>query len=428
MKPPRLQIRFLPTLLTVALAAAACSPGQTSAPTSSARPGATPPSGSGGPAGSATAAPASSGPAGSAGPLDLESLTVTLEPFVTIQGGPLAMTAPDDGSDRLFVASQNGRIWVIQDGAVLPQPLVNLDDRIQSGGEQGLLGIAVHPEFPTDPRLFMDYTDNSGDTIVASLSLDPADPNRLDPGSHRQLLFIDDPFGNHNGGGTLFGPDGYLYITQGDGGSGGDPQGNGQNPDALLGKILRLDIDGATGDAGYAIPPDNPFVDRDGADEAWHLGLRNPWRVSFDRATGDLWIGDVGQGAWEEIDVARAGVGGLNFGWNIMEGAHCFRGETCDQEGLTLPVSEYGRELGCTVIGGYVYRGSAYPALVGAYLFADYCTGRIFAIDSSTTELVPPVEVGSGSGSISGFGEDADGELYVMSLDGSVSRVVATSG
>ncbi len=372
-------------------------------------------------------APPSAGPVGSIQPLDFEGISVTLEPFVQVDGGPLAMTAPDDGTGRLFVAAQDGRVWVIQDGAALTSPAVDLGPRIRSGGEQGLLGIAAHPDFPADPRIFVNYTNEAGDTIVASLRVDPGDPNRIDPESHRRLLFIDQPYANHNGGAVLFGPDGFLYVFTGDGGAGGDPHGNGQNREALLGKVLRIDIDAAGGDLGYVVPSDNPFAGGGGSGEIWHLGLRNPWRASFDRASGDLWIGDVGQSAWEEVDVARAGVGGLNFGWNVMEGAHCYREANCDRGGLTLPVAEYGRDLGCTIIGGYVYRGAANPQLVGAYLFADYCTGRIFAIDSAATELVAPVEVGSGSGSISAFGEDADGELYVLSLGGAISRVVAGS-
>jgi glucose/arabinose dehydrogenase len=241
--------------------------------------------------------------------------------------------------------------------------------------------------------------------------------------SLRQLLFIDQPYANHNGGGVVFGPDGYLYLALGDGGAGGDPHDNGQQLDTLLGKLLRIDVD--SGDP-YGIPTDNPFAGADGMDEIWHYGLRNPWRFSFDRETGDLWIGDVGQGAWEEIDVARGGEGGLNFGWNRMEGAHCFNDEGCAQDGLTLPVTEYGRDLGCTVIGGYVYRGEDSPALEGAYLFADYCSGLIFAIDSSTSSLAAPAEAGSSEGNVSAFGEDANGELYVTTLDGTIYRVTAT--
>ena len=376
-----------------------------------------------------TAPSGSPAPPASLGPLDLGSIAVTLEPFAQVDGGPLAMAAPDDGTGRLFVASQDGRIWVLDaDGTVHPEPMTDLSSRLESGGEQGLLGLALHPSFPTDSRVFVNYTDENGDTIVASLNLDTGDANRLDPSTHRRYLFVDQPYANHNGGAVLFGPDGYLYVFLGDGGSGGDPQNNGQNRNALLGKVLRIDVDSTTGDLDYGIPPDNPFVDRNGADEVWLLGLRNPWRASFDRATGDLWLGDVGQGAYEEIDVARAGEGGINYGWNRMEGAHCFPpGAECRGDTWELPVSEYGRDLGCTIIGGYVYRGAAYPELVGAYLFADYCTARIFAMDSLTTELVEPVELGTGSGRVAAFGEDVAGELYLLALDGTVSRIVATS-
>ncbi len=353
---------------------------------------------------------------------------MTLEPFAQVGGGPLAMSAADDGSGRLFVASQDGRVWVITNGSVSSEPAVDLGPRLRSGGEQGLLGIALHPGFPTDPRIFVNYTDRNVDTVVASLEIDSGNPDRIDPDSHRQILFIDQPFANHNGGAVVFGPDGYLYVFMGDGGSGGDPQNNGQRLDTLLGKVLRIGVDGADGDLGYVIPPDNPFVGGDGMDEIWHYGLRNPWRASFDGLTGDLWIGDVGQNRLEEIDVARDGEGGHNFGWNVMEGTSCFREDPCDRFALTPPVTEYGRELGCTVIGGYVYRGTAQPALAGAYLFADFCDGRIFAIDSAATAFVRPVEVGVAGGRIAAFGQDVDGELYALSLDGNISRVVASGG
>lgn len=359
--------------------------------------------------------------------LDLSRIAITLEPFANVPGPALAMAAPDDGSGRLFVATQDGYVWLVgADGRVRDGAVVDLDGQIDSGGERGLLGIALHPEFPTDPRIFVDYTDNRGDTVVASLALAQGDPDRFDAGSRRQVLFVDQPYPNHNGGAVAFGPDGYLYVSLGDGGSGGDPHDHGQRLDTLLGTILRLDVDTGPDGAPYEIPSDNPFASGGGLPEIWHWGLRNPWRMSFDRATGDLWIGDVGQNAWEEVDVARAGVGGLNFGWRVMEGAHCFRADSCRQDGLTLPISEYGRDQGCTVIGGPVYRGAAFPLLRGAYLFADYCTGHVFAIDSSMTELTAPTIVGNGSGRIAAWGEDAAGELYVMALDGTVSRVAAT--
>jgi len=353
---------------------------------------------------------------------------VSLEPFTNVKGGPLAIAAPDDGSGRLFVVAQDGRIWVVDaDGTVHPDPMVDLRDFLVSGGEQGLLGLALHPGFPSDPRVYVDYTTGTKD-VVSTLSLDPSGPDKLDPASLNQILAVDDPFPNHNGGDLLFGPDRYLYAFFGDGGSGGDPLGSGQNRDALLGKVLRLDIDHPNGNVPYSAPAGNPFLGGGGRDEIWLMGVRNPWRNSFDRATGDLWIGDVGQGAWEEVDVARAGVGGLNLGWNVMEGNHCYPPDAkCSTDGLTPPVTEYGHDLGCTVVGGYVYRGTRYPALVGVYLFADYCSGRIFALDPRTDAFRKPVEVGNAGSNVSSFGEDVAGELYITQLNGDVSRVVATS-
>jgi glucose/arabinose dehydrogenase len=392
----------------------------------------------------ASPGPATSGPAASPGgtvaspipptlaptgraAFDAGRISITVEPFITVPGGPLAIAALPDGSGRLFVAAQDGRAWVVDDGAVLPAPLLDLRDRITSGGERGLLGVAVHPRFPDDPRVFVDYTDRNGDTVVSSFTLDSNDPNRVDPAREAVVLQVDQPFANHNGGAVVFGPDGFLYISLGDGGSGGDPMGNGQSLDTLLGKILRLDVDNRPPDLAYGIPEGNPFAEGDGRDEIWQYGLRNPWRLSFDRSTRDLWIGDVGQGEWEEIDHSAAGAGGLNFGWNVREGAHCFRASNCSMDGLTEPVAEYSHADGCTVIGGYVYRGSAFPALQGGYLFADYCSGRIFAISGATSELTSPSEVGRTTSGISAFGEDAAGELYLMNLDGTISRIVASA-
>jgi glucose/arabinose dehydrogenase len=265
-------------------------------------------------------------------------------------------TSAGDASGRLFVVEQAGRIRIVEHGAVVVTPFLDIRAKVSSGGERGLLGLAFHPGFPTDPRFFVDYTDVDGNTVVSEFRVAGTNPNRADPGSERILLHVDQPFANHNGGGIVFGRDGMLYISLGDGGGGGDPQGNGQKLDTLLAKILRIDVDGQAGDKPYGVPADNPFVDRSGArPEIWLTGLRNPWRLRFDRATGDLWIGDVGQGLWEEVDVARAGVGGLNYGWNVMEGFHCFLPSTgCDQTGLTLPVAEYGHNLGCAIIGGVV--------------------------------------------------------------------------
>lgn len=413
----------------VALLVAGCAtPAQSPAPSAQAsapvttaptRPASPEPSGSGS-AGTPTPSTAPS-------PVDLGGIGLTLEPFASVPGGPLAMTAPDDGSGRLIVAAQDGKIWLIDaDGTARTQPMVDLGPILRSGGEQGLLGIDLHPSFPTDPRVFVNYTNGDGDTVIASLTLDAGDDTRIDFDSHRQVLFIDQPYANHNGGDVAFGPDGYLYLSLGDGGSGGDPQNNGQRLDTLLGKILRIDVNAPNGSNPYVVPSDNPFAGGGGLPEIWLTGLRNPWRMSFDRESGDLWIADVGQSGYEEIDVARAGVGGLNFGWKVMEGAHCFNAESCDRTGLTLPVSEYGREIGCTVIGGYVYRGATFDFLRGAYLFADYCTDRLMAIDAASEGLDAPVEVGSGGPQISAWGEDAAGELYVLTLSGAIAKVVAT--
>ena len=285
-----------------------------------------------------------------------------MEPFVDGLDSPLAAVNAGDGSGRIFVVEQGGLIRIVRDGKLLPEPFLDVSAEIKSGGERGLLGLAFHPDFPQDPRFFVDYTDTNGDTHVASFTVDAANPDRANAGSEQRLLFVDQPYANHNGGALAFGPDGDLYVALGDGGSGGDPHGNGQKLSTMLGKILRIDV-GAAGATAYTVPPDNPFVSTSGAEPAIFLyGLRNPWRFSFDRATGDLWIGDVGQGAWEEVDVARAGTSGENYGWNRMEATHCFRPqEGCDESGLTMPVAEYSHSDGCTVIGGYVYRGSGQP-------------------------------------------------------------------
>jgi glucose/arabinose dehydrogenase len=275
---------------------------------------------------------------------------------------PTGVTSADDGSGRLFVNEQAGKVRLVSAGGALrPQPFVDLSSRIRSGGERGLLGLAFHPGFATNRRLFVDYTRaEDGATVVSELRAS-ADGSQADPASERILLVVPQPFANHNGGQLAFGPDGDLYIGLGDGGSGGDPMENGQNRNVLLGKILRIDVDAphAAGKA-YAIPPDNPYAARgsapgDGRPEVWAYGLRNPWRFSFDRLTADLYIGAVGQGSWEEIDrQPRDPAGGANYGWNLMEGDHCFR-STCDPTGLIAPIAGYSHAFGCSVTGGYVY-------------------------------------------------------------------------
>jgi glucose/arabinose dehydrogenase len=365
-------------------------------------------------------------------PFDPAGLSIRLVSVATGLSQPLAVVNAGDGSGRLFVVEKTGRIRIMRDGQLLPEPFLDLSGSVSGGGEQGLLGLAFHPSFPDDPRFFVNYTDEAGDTRVASFTADPSNPDRADPSSRVELLFIGQPYANHNGGALAFGPDGFLYIATGDGGSGGDPHDNGQKLLTLLGKILRIDVDERSGDLQYAIPADNPFVaTADAYPEIFAIGLRNPWRMSFDRATGDLWIGDVGQNSFEEIDVSRARTSGANFGWNRMEGAHCFRpSEGCDESGLTLPVVEYSQgEGGCTVIGGYVYRGSAQPDLAGGYLFGDYCSGFIWAIDPSGDELREPTLVADTEARISAFGEDEAGELFVTDISaGELLRVTASRG
>jgi glucose/arabinose dehydrogenase len=340
---------------------------------------------------------------------------------------PLAVTNAGDGSGRIFVLEQGGQIRIVRDGQLLGDLFLNIGERLTAGGERGLLGLAFHPDFPDDPRFFVNYTDLDGNTVVSSFTAE-AGADRADAGSEVVLLRIEQPYANHNGGALAFGPDGYLYISTGDGGSGGDPHDNGQRLDTLLGKILRIDVDGSSGDTRYAIPSDNPFVDQlDALPEIWHLGLRNPWRMSFDRQTGDLWIGDVGQGSWEEIDVARAGTSGLNFGWNRVEGFECFNGDACDVSAFTPPVTAYSHDFGCSVIGGVVYRGTAQPLFAGTYVYADYCSGDLWVLDPTNDGPLDGQLVAETGRGISAIGEDEAGEPYVTDLNsGELLRIVAT--
>ncbi|HEX2753947.1 MAG TPA: PQQ-dependent sugar dehydrogenase [Candidatus Limnocylindrales bacterium] len=385
----------------------------------------------GGTAGGPTGLPPGSSRSGGSG-FDPTRVAITLEPFADGLTAPLAIANAGDGSGRLFVAEQGGRIRIIRNGRVEATPFLDISDEITSGGERGLLGLAFHPDYPADGRIFVDYTDTNGDTQVSSFEVSGGDPDRVDPTSEMRILHVKQPFANHNGGALVFDPGGMLLISLGDGGSGGDPQGNGQSLETLLGKILRIDVAQSDADHPYRIPADNPF--RDGADrhrpEIWLWGLRNPWRMSFDRATGDLWIGDVGQNAWEEVDVQRAGTApGTNFGWNRMEGTHCFQPEQgCEGVALTLPVTDYGHDLGCTVIGGGVYRGSVQTALLGGYVFGDYCSGRVWAIDPAGGGYRAPVLAGETGRNPSAFGEDEAGELFVADIGGgAILRVAATA-
>lgn len=327
------------------------------------------------------------------------------------------LTHAGDGSGRLFVVEKSGRVWIVRDGKRQPEPFLDIQDRVRSReSERGLLSIAFHPQYKTNGRFFVDYTDQKGHTVVAEYRVSD-DPNRADPNSERVLLYIEQPAANHNGGQLQFGPDGYLYIGMGDGGRAGDPWGNAQNLGVLLGKMLRIDVDGGE---PYGIPPDNPFVGRQGTrPEIWAYGLRNPWRFSFDRKTKDLYIADVGQNKWEEIDVAPApDSGGQNYGWDIMEGLHCFEPPAgCNPAGLTPPVLEYGHDKGCSITGGYVYRGQKYADIVGTYFFSDFCSGRIWGLRRQGGQWEWAEFLQSGL-NVSTFGEDEEGEIYVLDYVG----------
>jgi glucose/arabinose dehydrogenase len=404
------------------VAACGSSEGSSNPPTTTAVPSAAPPT-----------ATASSSPT-VALPTPGESFdpaAVTLELELVADGiqQPVDIAVPGVGSGRVFVVEQAGRIRVVRDGALVEQPFLDIVERIASGGERGLLGLAFHPAFPDDPRFFVNYTDRNGDTVIAEYALLASDPDVGDPDSERILLEIDQPFANHNGGAVVFGPDGMLAIATGDGGSGGDPQGNGQRLDTRLGKILRIDVDDPGGDGrAYGLPEDNPFLDEPGAmPEIWLTGLRNPWRIRFDDVTGDLWIGDVGQGEWEEIDVARAGESGLNFGWNRMEGFSCFEPrDGCDESGLTLPVAVYGHGLGCAVIGGVVVRDPDQPLLDGGYVFSDSCSGHLWVMDPTSDGPVDPLLVGETDAGISSIALAEDGTVLATDLSGdALVRIVS---
>lgn len=319
-----------------------------------------------------------------------------------------------DGSGRLFVVEKIGHIHIIENGQLLETPFLNIEDRVNdSSSEMGLLGLAFHPNYAQNGYFFVNYTGRGGDTFISRFQVS-SDPHRANPDSEVNLLRVNQPFPNHNGGTLQFGPDGYLYAGLGDGGAANDPFGNGQSLNTLLGKILRLDVNSAE---PYAIPPDNPF-----GDEIWAYGLRNPWRMAFDPLTGDLYIADVGQNAWEEINYLPAGApGGVNFGWDYREGAHAFEGDA--PAGLTEPVAEYSHaEGGCSVTGGYVYRGGM-PEWNGIYLYGDYCTGFVWGLmqvnGAWQTRLLFDTDF-----NISSFGQDQNGEIYLTALGGEVYQLV----
>lgn len=343
---------------------------------------------------------------------------VSLAPVVT-EGlvNPVFLTHAADESGRLFVVEQPGRIRVLEGQALLSAPFLDITKQVLSGGERGLLGLAFHPDYRRTGRFFVNYTRKpDGATVLAEYRRGTTATSALQ--AERILLIVPQPYANHNGGMVAFGPDGYLYIGLGDGGSRGDPDNRAQNPEDILGKILRIDVD--RGDP-YGIPNDNPFAKAGGRPEIYALGLRNPWRFSFDVITGELLAADVGQYKWEEINLV---VRGGNYGWRAMEGAHCFHPSTdCRTAMFQLPISEYFHDNGrCSITGGYVYRGRVIPDLVGAYVYGDFCSGEIFALHRSGTRNEPR-QILKSPLLISSFGEDAAGELYVLDHKGGVYRL-----
>ena len=345
---------------------------------------------------------------------------------------PVFVTSARDGTGRLFIVEQTGRIRIWDGGTLLAGPFLNLASSVSKGGEQGLLGLAFHPGFRTNRKFYVNYTNLAGDTLVREFRASATDPNRVEAGSGRTIIKIGQPYANHNGGMIAFGPDGYLYIGMGDGGSAGDPGNRAQNKGSLLGKLLRINVNGKTSTRNYLIPSSNPYVGKPGRNEIWQRGLRNPWRWSFDRRTGNLWIGDVGQGRYEEVDRAvrtSSGAGkGANWGWRVMEGRHCYRPSSgCNRSGKRLPVVEYSHASNgrCSVTGGYVYRGSAISAMVGWYVYADFCSGEIFTIANTASAPARATRLLDTSLQISSFGENASGELYVTDLGGDLYRIDA---
>ncbi len=350
---------------------------------------------------------------------------VQLSPFAGRFSQPVGLFHAGDGSGRLFIVEQEGVIRMWKEGKI--STFLDVRDRVTSGGETGLLGLAFHPKFAQNGRFFVNYTSKTGGlhTVISEWRIDRAS-GKVDRKSERILLTIPQPYANHNGGQIAFGLDGYLYIGMGDGGSANDPHGHGQNRATLLGKMLRIDVDRQDQGKPYGIPPDNPFVGRPkSAPEIWALGLRNPWRFSFDRASGILYAGDVGQGAREEIDVIRKGE---NYGWKVMEGTICTPGvgKKCDRQGLTPPIFDYPRSEGTVVIGGYVYRGKAIPMLFGQYIYGDFGNGKIWALQYDGQQVRGWFHLLSTGRNISAFGEDEAGEIYVVDYNGTILKMVGS--
>ncbi len=362
----------------------------------------------------------------------LAQISLGLKPFITGLTAPTQLTYAPDGSGRMYITEQAGEIRVADaNGRLYPQPFLDIRSLVLAGGERGLLSIAFHPDYASNGLFFITYTNRNGSTVLARYHVS-GDPLRADPASATTLLVIPQLGGEHHAGQLMFGPDGYLYMSVGDGGLGVGAV-NGQNLDNLLGKILRLDVDHTANGHAYAIPPTNPFVnDPHARGEIWDYGLRNPWRFSFDRATGDLYIGAVGGSLFESIDFQpHSSRGGLNFGWDAYEGNLCEQTD-CSLSHFVRPIATYPHQGGmCAVMGGYVYRGARYPALDGIYLYADFCTGRIFGLVAAEAVAGQPSttrQVGSLNSLVSAFGEDASGDVYVLGYQSGVAYQVTSHG
>ena len=340
----------------------------------------------------------------------------------------VGMAYADDGSDRLYVVLQHGVIvsFANEQNVEAADTFLDISERVSDrGNEEGLLGLAFDPGYRENGHFYVYYSAaNPRRSVLSRFSVRP-DGVAGDAGSERVIMEVAQPYSNHNGGQIAFGPDGYLYVGLGDGGSRGDPRGNGQSLSTLLGSIIRIDVRVLDEAGTYGIPADNPFVGVDGArGEIWAYGIRNPWRFSFDRENGELWMADVGQNRFEEVNVVRRG---LNYGWNTMEGSECFKpSRGCDRRGLEMPVAEYGRDGGCSVTGGYVYRGARLPSLYGSYMYGDFCSGKIWALRYEGGQVTEQLELVDSRLEISSFGEDQSGEIFVLSFDGGIYRLVAS--
>jgi glucose/arabinose dehydrogenase len=362
---------------------------------------------------------------------DPRGFTLSLARVASGLSQPLYVTHAGDGTNRLFFVEKTGRIKVYRNGKLLSTPFLDLSASVSRGSEQGLLGLAFHPAYETNRKFYVNFTNLNGDTVINEYRANATNPDRAD-GKPRRILFLDQPYSNHNGGALNFGSDGYLYIATGDGGGAGDPGNRAQSLGSLFGKMLRINVNGVSSTKPYLIPSSNPYVGKSGLDEIFARGLRNPWRFSFDKVTGDMWTADVGQNAWEEVNRTLYSQGngrGANYGWRVMEGRHCYNPPSgCDTSGKLLPLIEYGQtSTRCSVTGGYVYRGTQYPVMAGGYFFADFCSGEIWTINSGAAYPASPVRKLDTSYNISSFGEGEHGALFITTLDtGEIFRLVGT--